>query len=327
MLKKSENLAKTGKLMVTIAAVAVDSTGLAATGAGLDAVLHVFDQRAGQNPNLKKLAAETQKTFTAELKNPRYDKPDQARTLLPQMLEQALPTGSDFVTHGLDPDPILAAMLARLTDPEHTRPEMQSAFRTLYGPLLSQVCNDPRLKSALDPALTRESMARSQRIEGKVDDLPERIAALLRDQGFAANPGDAVSRDDLRQVASRFGTPPGDTIPVLLEFLSDKASDMDRLSAEIETMRGLSSRIDNIASSAAAAIRHGKLDDARALLDSAREMQAEALRAPLEANAALLERTAEIDLIEGDVNAAYSHLSIAADSFTAIDQKAPEQRK
>src|SRR5690606_31165757 len=113
----------------------------------------------------------------------------------------------------------------------------------------------------------------------------------------------------------------------LREFLTEKAADLRRLAAEVEALKGLSGRIDNISAAAAEAICRGDLSEARMLFDSAREVQREVLRAPLEANAALLEKIAEIDLIEGKAETAFAHLSAAADSFAALDPLEPARRR
>ncbi|SLN64023.1 hypothetical protein ROG8370_02953 [Roseovarius gaetbuli] len=102
---------------------------------------------------------------------------------------------------------------------------------------------------------------------------------------------------------------------------------MTRLVAEIEAMRGLSDRIDNIVGAAAEAVQKRNLAEAREILDSAREVQKEVLRKPLEVNATLLEKTAEIDLIQGRVNDAFKILSAAADSFASINPLEPARRR
>lgn len=92
-------------------------------------------------------------------------------------------------------------------------------------------------------------------------------------------------------------------------------------------MRGLSGRIDNIVGAAAEAVQKRKLAEDRKILDGAREVQKEVLRKPLEVNAPLMEKTAEIDLIQGRVNDAFQILSAAADSFASTDPLEPTRRR
>lgn len=83
-------------------------------------------------------------------------------------------------------------------------------------------------------------------------------------------------------------------------------------------MRGLSDRSDNILSAIAADIADLRLAEAREKLAAAREVQSEVLRKPLAFNAALMERQAEIALLESKPDHAFTLFSAAADSFAAI---------
>ncbi len=132
----------------------------------------------------------------------------------------------------------------------------------------------------------------------------------------------AKSREDLYRVAESFGmdAPQDQSDAKLIAFLQDKAKDIESLRREVEALPGRSERVDNILGAALAAIGAGNLGEARTLLDSAREMQRELLRKPLETNAALIEATASIYLIEGKAEAAFAALSAAADSTAAIDR-------
>ncbi|TCP43102.1 hypothetical protein [Rhodovulum marinum] len=311
MLGKSGDYAKTGKLIVTVAAVAVDPTGLAAAGAGLDAYLHHHDRLAGRTPDLAKLSAETGRKLTTALKDKRFDKPDGARILLPQMLDCALPRGDDFVAHGLDHDAILDSLVARLTDPEHTRPEMIAAFRDLYGPLLAEICNDPRLKQALDPALVRDRVQREKRIETKVDNLDGRLANL-----------EAQSRDMLEAIALRFGeTAPEDmALADLKAFLVEKAKDYRALKAEVEAIDDGLKRLSNLKAAAKGAIEAGDLDEVENLLSRVQEVE-------LEEAAKTAELRAGNALLRGRVEQAFTVLSAAADSFRAVDPLEPARRR
>jgi tetratricopeptide (TPR) repeat protein len=89
--------------------------------------------------------------------------------------------------------------------------------------------------------------------------------------------------------------------------------------AEIDALRGASTRIDNIRGAARAALEALDYDEAMRLLESARTIIREQLQEPIELNARLSERQAEIALIRGDTQTASSLLCAAADSFAALD--------
>ncbi|MGC9420516.1 MAG: hypothetical protein ACP5EN_16255 [Rhodovulum sp.] len=311
MLGKSGDYAKTGKLIVTVAAVAVAPTGLAAVGAGLDGYLHLHEILVGRTPDLARLSAETGRKFDKALRAKRFDKPAGARTLLPQMLDCALPRGDDFVAHGLDHHAILDALVARLTDPEHTRPEMIAAFRALYGPLLSEVCNDPRLKQALDPALVRDRVQREKRIETKVDNLDGRLANL-----------EAQSREMLEAIALRFGesAPEDMALADLKAFLVEKAKDYRALKAEVEAIDDGLKRLSNLKAAAKGAIEAGDLDEVENLLSRVQEVE-------LEEAAKTAELRAGNALLRGRLGQAFELLSAAADSFRAVDPLEPARRR
>ena len=315
MFKKPANLAETGKLMVTIASAAIIPNPLTIAAAGLDAYLLAHKTVFERHCDLINLASETQKAFDTELKNPRYDKADDARTLLPQMLEAALPTSGYFTRHGLDADPILNDLIARLTDTEQTRPEIITAFRALYGPLLANVCTDPRLERALRPALITEDKRQQKRQEAKIDDLGARLQNI-EDQ----------SRETLESIALRFydTKPESQSLPDLKQFLIQKSHDLKVLETELTGLRGRSNRLDNLQGAALAAL---DIPEAEHLLADAREIQIEVLREPLEINADLMVAQAKAALIRGDATEAFELISAAADSFAALDQELPAQRR
>ena len=316
MIGKNDSPAKTGKLMVTIAAVAVDPTGLAATGAGLDALLHWHDTLAKRHPDIAKLAAETQKSFDKALRTPRFDKPADARQLLPQMLEIALPSGTAFVDHGLNPAPILDDMLARLTDPDHTRPEITAAFRSLYRPLLEQVCNDPRLKQALDPALTRDRIAREHRREGKIDEILTRLGGL---EGAVADPN-AASFEDLIALASQFEETDFATKAQVADFLTQKAEEYRSYKSTIDAIDERTKGLGNLKAAAQGAADALNFEQVETLLSRVHEVE-------IEIAAETAELRAQNALLRGRVDQAYTLLSTAADSFAIINPVEPARRR
>ncbi len=324
MLGKTGKFAKTGKLIVTVVAVASDPTGIAATGATLDAYLHLHEKLKSNNPKLANLARELDRDLQNRLKTPDFHCPREANKILPQMIEAALLGSSDFTECGLDADLILERLVNSLTSPDHTKPEMIAAFRALYGPALHTACNDSRLKQALDPALIREQM-RQQRDQGKMlKQLLDRTGGIEE----ALRDAESTSLKDLNLIAARFGAVDFTDKAPLLEFLNEKAEDYRTLRQEVQTFKGLSARIDNIHGAAIDAIDALDFDTATVLIQNARDIHQDAvLRPALETNARLTEKEAQIALLRGRADDAYTLFTAAADSFASVDPVEPARRR
>ncbi|MEQ9674006.1 MAG: hypothetical protein RLO10_06050, partial [Roseovarius indicus] len=216
---------------------------------------------------------------------------------------------------------------------------LQSAMRACYDnpDLQTRITREVLIDTARQTDGAVEILERVEdatgRIEDKLDRTPEKVSQQviedLRKLGFLSNlPEEAsVSLADLQNLTHEFGEDAPRTVAEIMIFLRSKAEDMARLSRQIVELKGLSDKVDNIAGAAAKAIDRRNLDEARRLLDSAREVQADLLHKPLEINAALMEKTAEIDLIEGRADDAYRILSAAADSFAAVDPLEPARRR
>ena len=195
---------------------------------------------------------------------------------------------------------------------------------------LAAAKKDAEFRAALTLELVIDAGQQNGLVLAKVTELNTKMDELLRrfgDFGTAMADPEALSLPDLRTLAERFGGADIQGKAALVEFLTLKAQDMQRLIGEIAAMRGLSDRIDNIRAAAIDALQNDRMDEARALLNDARTIQADLLRAPLEANAGLLERLASIDLIENKVEQAYRLLSAAADSFAGVDPLEPARRR
>ncbi len=138
-----------------------------------------------------------------------------------------------------------------------------------------------------------------------------------------------LSRDDLELLASRFGaeTPHDQSDGQLREFLTSKAQEYRKLRGQIAELKGLSARIDNVRGTAEGALDNGDFDGAKSLLQDAREIIQDQIREPLEINATLMERQADIALLQGDAEQAYVLFKAAADSFAGIDPLDPARRK
>jgi tetratricopeptide (TPR) repeat protein len=149
----------------------------------------------------------------------------------------------------------------------------------------------------------------------------------MGDPTRAVTPSEHLSLDALQTLARAFGETTLTQKDALIAFLTQKATDHRRLLAEIDALRGASTRIDNMRGAARAAIEALEYDEAMRLLESARTIIREQLQEPIELNARLSERQAEIALIRGDTQTAFSLLSAAADSFAALDPVLSAQKR
>lgn len=311
----------------------VTATGVIAVGgAAVGAMMSLKEVMRRLPPEAKPMAQD----IANRLRRAVEDDPglsDDARALIPQMIVVSAPAGETIIACGRDAARVLQAMRNTLTamrdQPEYGQERHLGPFERIVGPILTDLLNNPAISAQLSPHMDRAMLAMrdavgdtSDRVKGvdaKVEALQVQMAAMLA----ALAPGGAgiaqIPLADLRELAKVFGADPALGHTALFAFLTDKARDIDRLSKQVAALTGQSAGIDNIRVEAAQAIALGRLDDARRLLDDAREIRRDQRRKQLEADAALSEVTAEIDLIEGKATAAHALLSACADSFAAVD--------
>jgi tetratricopeptide (TPR) repeat protein len=159
------------------------------------------------------------------------------------------------------------------------------------------------------------------------DEILQELLNRVGDITRAVTPSEHLSLDALQTLARAFGETTLTQKDALIAFLTQKAADHRHLLAEIDALRGASTRIDNIRGAARAAIEALDYDEALHLLESARTIIREQLQEPIELNARLSERQAAIALIRGDTQTAFSLLSAAADSFAALDPVVSAQKR
>ncbi|WP_171181585.1 hypothetical protein [Ruegeria sp. HKCCD8929] len=329
MLNKS---LKTGKVLVTLAAVSVDPTGLAAVGAGLDTLIHVFDVFSSENSDLKKLAKEIDRKCAQELAKPYFDKPTDARLLLPQMLEKSILNADDLAEVGLDAAAIYKRIEASIPRNPDFRSEHFTAFKKLYQPILVDLCNDPRLEAAIRVPLTKATLRKlneiassskkwseeQEAIRSTLEDLASRMGGL---ETAVSKPA-ALTLSELRALASKFGGKDLGEKDDLVNYITLKSDELARLKVEIAALKGLNPRVDNVHSAASEALRNLDLEEAEALISSAKEIHQEStLKPALDENTKLLTTEANISLLRGDVEKAYRTLSTAANSYLVISDK------
>ncbi len=312
MLNTFLGKAETGKLVVSAIAFCVDPSGIAATALSLDAAIEARNKFFTDHPGLAKLAKQIDRDFKELLATKAYDKPIDARELLPQMLDHALSQPDEFVQCGLNPRDILRNLRTRFKNSEekdYRRDDIQDAFERIYKPLLTKACNDTGLFAALQPALYREML--------------EAFKATL------SNPTQSSSAQ-LREAAQFFDDAPDDTATdfQLMSFLQAKAEDIARLKQDREDLPPTLPRLANVRAEVDALINDLRLDEAEERLDDAREIvKQETLRPALEANAELDEQKAEILILRGRISDAFDLLSAVADSFATLDPLEPARRR
>lgn len=202
--------------------------------------------------------------------------------------------------------------------------------------LAGRIYNDPARKSDIS-RLERGLIANPQEktIQYLCEALNISIAEMepLRQSRPSAAQLDnipSLSREALQNLAARFNIDGSFTLPdeELRRLLTLKAEEHRALLTEIESLKGLSARIDNIHAAALDAAENNNYAEANQLLEDAREINlTENVTPALETNAKLLKARADIALLNGEIGGAYGILSTAADSFAAIAPDAPARKR
>lgn len=305
---------KTGQLLVALVAAVSNPTSVFIGRAALSALSLLCDEISTRNPALKQLAAEIERAFTRELAKPAYDKPDDTRILLPQMLETSA-ARMDFAHHGLDPGRILDDLIDRLNSPDY-RPEHIRAFRRLLAPILATICDDPRLKQALDPALTRIQMQRQQEQSTQIEAILARLGGIEQ----ALDSPSALAPADLSALAARFGAPEDADPATLIDFLTDKADEYRLYRDQIDSLDARISKIATLKSQALGAAEKLDFDAVEDILAAVTTTEATLFAETTVARAGNA-------LMRGRAQQAFTLFSAAADAFAAVSPAAPPQRR
>ncbi len=267
-----------GKLLVTYAAAFVDPTMITGGAATLETLSAAYSSLAGKNSELSKLAAEIDKAFNAKLKT--LTKPDDAQVILPQMLEAA-GQHLDFAKNGLNADAILESITKGLTSKDYSRAH-HTAFSNLIGPLVRDICADPRIEAAIRPQLTQEMFKRQQINDEKLD----RILA-----------NSDTSRDELELIANRFDIMGAHSLSPtdLRQLLTQKAEEYRNLKSELKDLRSKFPQLGNVVAEALALLDGEKVDTkaVRAMVQDARKTLRKSVLDGLTQNAELAEVEAQ----------------------------------
>ncbi len=266
----------------------------------------------------EELTAAAEAAFTAC-----RDAPNDADILFLQMVEIGLLSPREIAAQGMDPTACVAAMLAKLTDAtdatgEMRRVEMRSLFTGITRPALARLLESREYAADLTPAYMADVLQTTHRIEGKIDNVSEKLDQL-----------ETQTRDTLDALALRFGEgePEALSLADLRTFLIGKARDYKLLLARVGQLDDREGRIADLKARARAAISDLRLNEARQLLHEAREAQDEITLTELNRRAELIEAEAAIAFLENDVGEARRLLAAAADSFLPFDEDAALRRR
>ncbi|MEP5732446.1 MAG: hypothetical protein ABJL67_24110 [Sulfitobacter sp.] len=274
----------------------------------------------------------------------------EAKIILPKMIEASLPSAQTIIDTGQKTDALIKEMLNVLHDknkpgfqPDYILPANVTAFKNIMRPVLDLLLHDPSFTAQLAPLreqitlqMARDMASVKATGENTNDTVHEtnRIAQqtlnAVHDVNATIANLTASSRDQLQALASNFGI--AETFEYsdveLRTLLTHKATEHRALVKEIESLKGLSARIENIHAAALDAARTQNYAEANQLLEDAREIHTqEILRPAVETNARLLETQADIALLSNKVDQAFTRLSTAADSFASLDPREPARRK
>ena len=167
--------------------------------------------------------------------------------------------------------------------------------------------------------LLEEIREGQERVETKINNMAEAVDEIA-----------TANRDLLEALAARFRIEGAFDLPTatLRAELEKRAEDYRRVLKEISDLKGTSERVDNIHAAAMEAMENYRLEEAKQLLRDARTiLREEKLRPVLEQNAKLMVAEAEVELLDHNVDAAYTLLSAVADSFAAIDPLEPARKR
>ncbi len=302
------------------------------SGAAVGAALSLKEIAKRLNDNTRPLAETLNTKLAQAIEDLGHLKGD-AKIIIPQMIEAALPEAQTIIDTGQQVEPLLGEMLNQLAasdQVEYKLPANTTAFKQVMRPVLQHLLHDPAFTAQLAPL--RDQVLLEMRdtlndVQSDVQDVKAMMQAFIAQQ---TNGEQALDLSALRKLADEFGIENAlsQSAETLTTLLREKADQHQALIKEINLLKGLSHRIDNIHAAALHAAKNYEYDEANRLLEDAREIHTqEIMRPAIETNAKLLEAQADIALLRGKVDQAYSLLCAAADSFAPIDPLEPARRR
>jgi urease gamma subunit len=202
-MAKSEDYLQSANALISVAATVGADTltgGAASAIGGILSFNHLRQRLAGKVPDLNARIAGAIKL--AIEKHPAL--PTDADVLIPQMIERGMLTGPEVMACHRDPVQLTNAMLAKLTDPDHLRPDVQSAFRSILTPILSDLMNDTAVSDQLRPAFETAMAETLAYIAERVDLLVQNGEKSAREFGIKEGLLIAVARNYANKDAADF---------------------------------------------------------------------------------------------------------------------------
>ncbi|SPH18600.1 hypothetical protein DEA8626_02140 [Defluviimonas aquaemixtae] len=300
-MSRAKKIEKFGALGISLVSMAsggsVVSTARAALG--------VISGYVPEDPKLKSALDTAVSSITRALKSaPEFSAADWQRA--EALLDMVELTPADLAKHAADADELTEATMQALSveaDDGGGR-----LFHLCIAVALKAICSDP---AALDVAqsLMMRDLRREQRAQG------ETLAAIL-------NHVQGASPDELRLLARRFGIDGAATMSPqqLKTMLEDKAQEYRALKAEIDAIDTRTAGLGNLKAAARDAVDRLDFAEVEALLSRVDEVETEIM-------AETKELRARNALMMGDAEAAFRHLSAAADSFAGLDRAEPANRR
>lgn len=211
--------------------------------------------------------------------------------------------------------------------PESLGYDTRSLIETALTSGFNACSKNPDFKKTLTKSLILETardvglvLAGLERVETKLDALPQQLLALLREQGIVSSAATGVSLDDLRALASKFGDTGGTTPGDMIQFLDHKAQEYHAYRAQIDTIDARTVGLGNLKAAAKDAAARLDFDEVETLLARIDEVETEIA-------AETKELRADNALLRGRVDQAFTLFSAAANSFAALDPLAPARRR
>jgi hypothetical protein len=325
----ADQIARIAKIVTGVGALAVDPTGTTSaviTGANVtaDSYLGLRDILAA-SPTTQAVAHALERKIADHLAAPNFHMPKDGPILLPQMVERTVPTPTDLLHVDLaiaDPQTkasrLLEVLLARMPVEYSRRADLVEAFCNLLRPAYAALfSNDDFLKTQA-PAIARETYT-------KLAEIAESLLSLSSSYGSLAKSLDDLRRlhhRDLEALAFRFGLTParGMETSSLLEMIEQKAEAFRDYQGRIEGIDERTAGLGNLKAAAKDAAARLDFDAVDSLLGRVDEVETE-----IAAETKVLR--ARNDLMRGRADAAFAHLSAAADSFAGLDALEPARRR
>ncbi|MDH5530504.1 MAG: hypothetical protein OEY05_10740, partial [Paracoccaceae bacterium] len=246
-----DKIANAAKLIVGVASVTVDPTGLAATGLAADGYLSLKEIFKPVSPDAKKCAARIEKELKSGLTTPSFHMPAEGHALLPQMIEASFLSPGEIARIELantapqeKTSRLLEAMLAKMPREYARDAALCEAFCNLLRPIYTGLFADDTFACTLGPAIARETYTR-------LGEIAESLLALSQTYGSLAKSLDHMTQlraRELEALAFRFGLSPasGSDPADLLRLLELKAVDAQRFNLQIEAIDERTAGLGNL---------------------------------------------------------------------------------